>query len=307
MLQSFLFPYFYHMNEFLHKTLDYLLVAGKATLIQLFVLLGPIVILAFVMNFLARKNEELSYKTLGQKVYLYVFGWLGTTVHELGHAIFAILFAHKISEIKLFTPGSGKSLGQVKHSYTKGNPYQTIGNFFIGIGPILLGALLLWLVTWLLFDLNAIKIAAKHDVIVSHRIFTSFSRIKELTGNVYSGITDICRIIFADHGAYWWKVILFVYLFYSIGSSVTLSSSDINGAFRGFIYFVILLLVFNLATIWNGDFATRFFEKTSNNFSGFYFLILLSMALNIIFICFLLLVGLIISPFKTRKPSKSKK
>lgn len=295
------------MNEFLHKSWDYLLVAGKATLIQLFVLLGPLLFLAFLMNFLARKNEELSYKTLGQKVYLYVFGWLGTSVHELGHAIFAILFAHKISEIKLFTPTSGKSLGQVKHSYTKGNPYQTIGNFFIGIGPILLGALLLWLVTWLLFDLNAINVAEKQGIHISHKLFTSWELAKNTAIGIYDGIADIYRVVIGNHGDYWWKVVLFIYLFYAIGSSVTLSSSDIKGAFRGFIYFVILLLVFNLATIWKGDFATRFFDKTGNYLSGFYFLIVLSMALNVVFIGILFLLGLIISPMKTKKPAKSKK
>ena len=295
------------MNEFLHKTWDYLLVAGKATLIQLFVLLGPLLFLAFAMNFLARKNEELSYKTLGQKVYLYVFGWLGTSVHELGHAIFAILFTHKISEIKLFTPTSGKSLGQVKHSYTKGNPYQTVGNFFIGIGPILLGALLLWLVTWLLFDLNAISIAEKQGVHINHRLFTSWELVKSTGQGIFDGIVNIYRVVIENHGAYWWKVVLFIYLFYAIGSSVTLSSSDIKGAFRGFIYFVILLLVFNLATVWKGDFATRFFDKTGNYLSGFYFLIVLSMALNVVFIGILFLLGLIISPLKTKKPAKAKK
>jgi hypothetical protein len=295
------------MNEFLHKTWDYLLIASKATLIQLFVLLGPLLFLAFVMNFLARKNEELSYKTLGQKIYLYVFGWLGTSVHELGHAIFAILFAHKISEIKLFTPSSGKSLGQVKHSYTKGNPYQTVGNFFIGIGPILLGALLLWLITWLLFDLNAISIAEKQGVNINYRLFTSWELLKDTGQGIYDGLLNIFHVVIANHGDYWWKVVLFIYLFYAIGSSVTLSSSDIKGAFRGFIYFVILLLIFNLATVWKGDFATRFFDRTGNYISGFYFLIVLSMALNAVFIIFIFLLGLLISPLKSKKPTKSKK
>jgi hypothetical protein len=293
------------MNEFLHKSWDYLLVAGKATLVQLFVLLGPLLFLAFIMNFLARKNEELSYKTLGQKMYLYVFGWLGTSVHELGHAIFAILFAHKISEIKLFTPGSGKSLGQVKHSYTKGNPYQTIGNFFIGIGPILLGALLLWLATWLLFDLNAFNIAEKQGIHINHRLFTSWELVKSTGLGIFDGIVNIYRVVIENHGDYWWKVVLFIYLFYAIGSSVTLSSSDIKGASRGFIYFVILLLVFNLATIWKGDFATRFFDKTGNYLSGFYFLIVLSMALNVVFILILLALNFVISLFPGNK-SKGK-
>ena len=295
------------MKETLQNIWDYLLVAGIAALTQLFVLLGPLLLLAVLMNFIARKNENLSYQLLGQKIYLYVFGWLGTAVHELGHAIFAILFAHEISELKLFTPGSGKSLGHVKHSYTKGNPYQTLGNFFIGIGPILLGALLLWLATWLLFDLNVIKLAAKYDIKITHRLFTSFSLVKELGTGIYNSILEIYHVIIAYRGDYWWRVILFAWLFYAIGSSVTLSSSDIKGAFSGFIYFVILLFIFNLATIWNGDFATRFFERTGNQLSGFYFLIILSMGLNIVFIVVLWLIGLVVSQFSSSKPARKPK
>jgi hypothetical protein len=182
-----------------------------------------------------------------------------------------------------------------------------VGNFFIGIGPILLGALLLWLVTWLLFDLNAISIAEKQGVNINHRLFTSWELVKSTGQGIFDGIVNIYRVVIENHGAYWWKVVLFNYLFYAIGSSVTLSSSDIKGAFRGFIYFVILLLVFNLATVWKGDFATRFFDKTGNYLSGFYFLIVLSMVLNVVFIGILLLLGLIISPLKTKKPAKAKK
>lgn len=296
------------MKETLQKTWDYTLDAGIATLTQLFVLLGPLLMLALIMNLIARKNEMLSYQVLGYKVYLYVFGWLGTAVHELGHAIFAVIFAHKISEIKLFTPGSGKSLGHVKHSYKKGNPYQTLGNFFIGIGPILLGALLLWLATWLLFDLNVIKLAAKYDIKITHHLFTSFSLVKGLAAGIYNSIIEIYKVIIAGHGDYWWKVILFAWLFYSIGSSITLSSSDIKGTFRGFIYFVILLFVFNLATVWNGDFATRFFERTGNQLSGFYFLIILSMGLNIVFITILFLLNMLLSLLpKSKSAGKPKK
>jgi hypothetical protein len=290
------------MKEFLYKTWDYLLDAGIATFTQLLILLGPILVLAFIMNFIARKNESLSYKVLGQKIYLYVFGWLGTSVHELGHAIFAIIFAHKVSEIKLFTPSSGKSLGQVKHSYTKGNPYQTIGNFFIGIGPILLGTLLLWLVTWFLFGLNIFQIAEKHDVVFNSNLFQSFSALKNAAINIGQGVWETFIFILANSN--WWKLVLFFYLFYAIGSSISLSSSDIKGAFRGFIYFVVLLFFFKIATIWKGDFISGFFSKTSNYFSGFYFLIILSIGLNIGFIVILWLIGLLVSQFSSSRPSR---
>jgi len=295
------------MKEFLYKTWDYLLDAGIATLSQLFILLGPILVLAFIINFIARKNESLSYKVLGQKIYLYVFGWLGTSIHELGHAIFAIIFAHKVSDIKLFTPASGKSLGQVKHSYTKGNPYQTIGNFFIGIGPILLGTLLLWLVTWLLFKLNIFQIAGKYHVAFNFDIFKSFDSLKTATISIGEGVWECFNHILTGPNTNWWKLLLFFYLFYSIGSSISLSFSDIKGAFRGFLYFAILLFLFNIATIWKGDFILSFFSKTNNYFSGFYFLIILSIGLNIVFIVILWLIGLVVSQFSSAKPSRKPK
>jgi hypothetical protein len=102
----------------------------------------------------------------------------------------------------------------------------------------------------------------------------------------------------------WWKLALFFYLFYAVGSSISLSFSDIRGAFRGFLYFSILLLLFNIATIWKGSFVLDFFSGTSNYFSGFYFLIILSIGLNIVFIVVLWLIGLLISQFASTKPSR---
>jgi hypothetical protein len=295
------------MKETFQNIWDYLLDAGIATLTQLFVLLGPLLVLAVIMNFIARKNEILSYQVLGQKIYLYVFGWLGTAVHELGHAIFAIIFAHKISEIKLFSPNSGKSLGHIKHSYTKGNPYQTLGNFFIGLGPILLGSLLLFVVAWVLFGLNIFQIAEKNNVVINYNLFTGFDSLKITAVNIGKGVWECFTSILTGPDSNWWKLVLFFYLFYAIGSSITLSPSDIKGAFRGFLYFLIILFIFNIATIWKGDFILSFFAKTSSYFSGFYFLIILSMGLNIAFITILWLIGLLLSQFSSKKSARKPK
>jgi len=295
------------MKETLLKIWNYLLDAGIATFWQLLILVGPIALLAGIMNFISRKNENLSYKVLGRKVYLYVFGWLGTSIHELGHAIFAIIFAHKISEIKLFTPGSGKSLGHVKHSYTRGNPYQTLGNFFIGLGPVLLGSFLLLVVTWLLFGIDIFSIANKYGVIFSFNIFRSFESVLNAVTSLGSGVWQFFQLIFTGPKTVWWKLVLFFYLFYAIGSSITLSGPDIKGAFRGFFYFLILLLLFNIATLWLGNFATTFFMQINQYLSGFYFLIIVSMGLNLVFIIVLLLFDIVLSGIlDIKKPSARK-
>jgi hypothetical protein len=283
------------MKETVLKITDYLLHTGITTFSQLLILVGPIVLLAFIMNFISRKNESLGYKVLGQNVYLYGFAWLGTSIHELGHAIFAILFAHKISEIKLFTPGSGKSLGHVKHSYTKGNPYQTLGNFFIGLGPILLGSFLLLIVTWLLFDIDIFAIADKYKVVFSFDRLKSFESIINAFTNIGSGVWQFFQMVLTGPKTTWWKLLLFFYLFYAVGSSITLSGADMKGAFRGFFYFMILLLIFNFATLWMGNFTTTFFQQLNQYLSGFYFLIIVSLGLNIAFIIVLFLFDLLLS------------
>jgi len=295
------------MKETLLKIWDYLLNAGIATFSQLLILVGPIILLAFIMNFISRKNESLGYKVMGQKVYLYGFAWLGTSIHELGHAIFAILFAHKISEIKLFSPGSGKSLGHVKHSYTKGNPYQTLGNFFIGLGPILLGSFLLLVVTWLLFDIDIFKIADKYGVVFSFDRLKSFESIINAISNIGSGVWQFFLMVLTGPKTNWWKLVLFFYLFYAVGSSITLSGSDIKGSFKGFMYFVILLLLFNIVTLWMGGFTTTFFKQINQYLSGFYFLIIVSMGLNIAFIIVLFLFDLVLSHILDLKKSPARK
>jgi hypothetical protein len=136
-------------------------------------------------------------------------------------------------------------------------------------------------------------------------LFQSFSALKNAALNIGQGVWEIFRFILANSN--WWKLVLFFYLFYAIGSSISLSSSDIKGAFRGFIYFVVLLFFFNIATIWKGNFVLDIFSRISNYFSGFYFLIILSIGLNIVFIVILWLIGLVVSQFSSAKPSRKPK
>lgn len=295
------------MKETLLKIWDYLSDAGIATFWQVLILVGPIILLALIMNFLSQKNESLGCRVMGQKVYLYGFAWLGTSIHELGHAIFAIIFAHKISEIKLFTPGSGKTLGHVKHSYTKGNPYQTLGNFFIGLGPILLGTFLLLVVSWLLFNIDIFSLANKYQVVFSIELFKSFESVKNAIVNIGSGVWQYFDLILTGPKTSWWKLALFFYLFYAIGSSITLSGADMKGAFKGFLYFVIVLLLFNIGTIWMGEFTTTFFRRVNEYLSGFYFLIIMSMCLNIAFIIVLFLFNLLLNSILGQKKSPARK
>lgn len=276
------------MVALLSDILDYIWQVILGTFIQLFVLLGPLLFLAFIMHYVAKKNESLSYKVMGAKVYLYVFGWLGTAIHELGHALFAIIFRHKITAINLFSfKAKDGKLGYVNHSYNRRSHYQRIGNFFIGIGPILLGSLLLYFFSWLFFGFGYSKIQPYE--FVTDDIFT-WSNFGVIISTTWHNVWSYFGIVFAGQQTGFFKVLIFIYLLYSIGSSITLSKADIDGSIDGFKYFVLALFIFNLLSYWLGDFMIRYIVDTLVLLSGFYFIIILSILINLLFIGVLKLV-----------------
>jgi hypothetical protein len=73
----------------------------------------------------------LIYKLVGWKNTIYIqrsIGWtgycvlgsVGVTFHELAHLLTAVIFRHKINNVKLFRPVQGKAdgvLGYVDHSW----------------------------------------------------------------------------------------------------------------------------------------------------------------------------------------------
>jgi hypothetical protein len=282
------------MNQILHTILDYLLKVLIATGIQLFILFGPLLLLSFLMNYIAKANESLSYKVLGRTIYLYGFGWLGTSVHELGHALFAVIFRHKINDIVLFSPNAeGGSLGHVNHSYDKKSIYQNIGNFFIGIGPIIFGSLILLLLTYLLYQVNIAKIS----VAINIESFLHFENFKAMILQLWQSIYHYLQYILLGEQRTWWRITLLCYCLYSIGSSITLSPSDLKSALKGFLYFVVVLILFNLITIWIGNFTQSLFFKISSYFSILYFLLIVSIIVNLIFVVVLLVLNAMKSIF----------
>jgi hypothetical protein len=279
------------MENLLYQIPEYMLSVLLSTLTQVFILFGPTLLLAILMQVVSTGCQNLGYRLMGSSNFLNVFGWLGTAVHELGHALFALLFFHKITEMKLFSPGAKKgSLGYVTHTWNSKNPYQVTGNFFIGIGPVIMGSLMLFLVTGLLFFTN---IASMFSFDMTAESLIHAGSLKQLIIHIVEGDKKFLFLIFAGPETSWWKIILFVYLLFSIGSSITLSMADIKGALQGFLVFLLILVVFNLVTRWIGNFTTTFFTYISSFFSAFYFLLILSILLNIMFLIILgILVGI---------------
>lgn len=69
---------------------------------------------------------------------LLVTGAIGVPLHEVSHAVLAMIFGHKINRIVFFQfKQNEKTLGWVEHTYNKRNIYSSIGVVFISLAPIL--------------------------------------------------------------------------------------------------------------------------------------------------------------------------
>ena len=104
----------------------------KQTCSQLLLYVVPTLGAAFLMGAVSKLTYGLLTRLIGPRIYHWLFGWLGTTVHELGHAMMCIAFLHRIERIKLFTLNPDADYaGYVAHSYNPLSPYQLIGNFLV--------------------------------------------------------------------------------------------------------------------------------------------------------------------------------
>ncbi len=103
---------------------EYLAIGVFMTLKQLLIVLGPLLLLASVLQLLSRYVRNHAAAIIGQDLYT----WLtapGVMIHELGHVFFCILFGHKIVKVRLFRPDRNGTVGVVEHGY---NPQSVPGH-----------------------------------------------------------------------------------------------------------------------------------------------------------------------------------
>ncbi len=258
---------------------EYIINVLSITGMQLLLILFPIIVMGFLMNISSKIIETRICRFLGIKMYLYLFGWIGTMVHEIGHAIFCILFRHKINEIQFFSlDESSGTLGFVKHSYDPKSIYQNIGNFFIGIGPIILGSGIIYGLTYLLAD----------DISIQLNIREEFS-----ITSYFEQIKDIFQNIFREENLKSYKLYGFIYIIFCVGGAISLSPPDLQGAKKGLITIVIFLFLFNLISLWYGNLINWTFNEYNNIFIAFYAILVLALIINWVIALILALVGLL--------------
>jgi len=214
----------------------------KNTSYQLIFTTGLIAVFGLIVGLMNSAFFRLAGYKFGRTVCI-ATGFIGTPVHEIGHALFCLIFRHRIVEIKLYQPNSEDgTLGYVNHRYNPKSIYHQMGNFFIGFGPILFGsAALLLLMFWLVPDLfAAFKVNSNFSEVLNLNIF-SFSALKYVYDTMLGA--SVTFYSFSEFGDWRWWV--FMIPACSIALHMSLSVPDIKSSFAGFCFIVITLLIVN--------------------------------------------------------------
>lgn len=221
---------------------NYLLSALILSLEILFVLS----LLASIFSFLGKKNTFYIYNCFGMNG-LVITGLIGTVVHEFSHMLFCLIFRHEIVEFSLFRPYKSRFdgvMGYVNHSCDRSSPYQMVGNFFIGIAPIIVGTGCM-----ILF----MRILLPEEFKATYQTFNQnmayMSNINSIGDSLNIYINIVIAIIhnlnpFIRHS--WPRYIVFIYIMYSITSHMDLSKEDIINSRAGLLVFIILTYLINL-------------------------------------------------------------
>jgi hypothetical protein len=227
----------------------------------------------------------LVYKLVGQKLSAYIqrnFGWtgycvlgsVGVTFHELSHLITAVIFRHKINEVKLFRPFQGKvdgTLGYVNHSWNSRSTYRKIGNFFIGTAPMFFGAGLLFILLRVAYPTSFLSVTEISEI--SDALLFAFNNMF-----IYENLFAI------------WTPILFLYAIL-VCPYMHMSWADVKGATSGAVTLIIVALLVSLASTIIPDDLMLQIQRVMNTFVTYYaFALALGLIASIIMVvCFGLL------------------
>ncbi len=211
------------------------------SVIQLFSLIGVIIVIGFILGYLESLTRTYWSRAFGRKGFL-LTAWIGVPVHELGHAIMCLLFRHKIVATQFFpTDTSQGALGYVQHQYNQKSIYQRIGNFFIGIGPIISG-------------ITALILLMRYFVPDSYSLFNtnlettvaSTSINLDMIQNMFLSTFFLLKSLFTMSNLLTPSFWLFLFIAICISAHIALSKPDIKGSIDGIIVMFIVLFLFNI-------------------------------------------------------------
>lgn len=189
-----------------------------------------ILMLVLLQRLLFRNlTNKMGYKSV------YISAVIGTPIHELSHAIMCIPFGHKINQIKFFSPDNKGTLGFVTHSYNNRNMWHVIGNFFIGIAPLLGGSICLYLLChFLLPSGNGVL-----DLLLNE---THFIKSASPQTELFNLLISLIKTVATDAQSKPFQTFIWAYLCGSVALHLTPSKPDLKGALWGGILFATIII-----------------------------------------------------------------
>lgn len=179
------------------------------------------------------------------KIVLYASSVVGTPVHELGHALMCLPFAHRITDMKLlqFPKGRSRTLGYVEHSYNRKNPWAVFGDLFISFGPIFSGLGVMVLVLLLCFPTqwNA-------HLESSHAMVASGASLQEMSTIVFSLLFSLFQGFEKDVA----RAVVGMIIILSVSQHITLSFTDLKGCFKALLMYAGIVAIFAGVTMFLG-------------------------------------------------------
>lgn len=214
---------------------------AQVTFIQIVYLFGVFFIFGFLLSRIQAATLKNYIRSVGWRGVLWT-AWLGTPVHEYSHALIAILFRHKINDVVLFSPdASTGELGHVAHSYNQKSFYQSLGNFFIGAAPLILGPIILVILLYIL-------------VPGGRELFSQIPGTFNSLSAVAEGIKSFFFSLFSSANLSNWRFWIFLYISFCIASHLAPSKADLKGVWRGWLLIVVCLFIANcVARLVNSD------------------------------------------------------
>ena len=220
---------------------------------------------------------------------LLITGAVGTPIHELSHAVMCIIFGHRIEEIRLYQPLSDDgSLGYVNHSFNRKNLYHRIGNFFIGVAPILCGS-------GILFLLMILMAPDAYD-----RVLQSFDAIPTMSislvdSDTYIGFFKLMWSVvvsvfhYTNMSSFWWWI--FIVFALMISNHMELSFADVKGGLSGLGFLAGLVLIVDVIV---GLVSKSALKVMTNAMTSFSLYIIGFLSVSLIFCGLMLLIAIII-------------
>ena len=220
--------------------------AINATCLELSIVILPLLPGCFGLRLVRGAIDRTVSRYFGRNVYL-SFAFAGTTIHEISHLILCILFGHKIVEARLFSPdmATGK-LGHISHSYNPRNVYQSVGNLFIGIAPIMLGpALIIGMLSFFDGGLDFIDRNSSMPFLHISPAAASMTYCADVLRSLYHWYAQAISPLLSESNLT--NARFYIYLLITIGIAGHLSPSlsDIQGAFVGLVYLFLVLISIN--------------------------------------------------------------